>query len=177
MAENEFLNEVDAPPPLQYVRFKGLERLRSVFFMQRIKDEFVDEAEEKTAEDAEIEALTFEGNEYANDPYGVFACYEQEASLKKKSPYQRYRVVAVGDMKTYARTIVKAGIKPGQRIEVEKAKEIMRSAWSAEFEAAKLNRKRRPVGQHKYIAGVSKDVENPEELVDSFLGGRKGIQP
>lgn len=159
---NPQLEEIDAPNAPSVYRFRGLERVRPIFFMQLRKDD--DDVSEQT-EDSDIDSLTFD-METKQDKYAVFACYEQEAALKFKSPFSHYRVVAVGDGRTYAKFIADSGIKRGTMVEPSKMREILNGAFQAEFEVAKKNRKRRPKSNHYHLAGVSKDVENPQEIID-----------
>jgi hypothetical protein len=162
---NPNLDEVETPPELTHVKFKGLERIRPVFFYQRVAEDF-DEGQ------GPDEDLLFEGAAGGKSDE-IFACYEQEAAaLHEGTNKGKFRQIGVGDGKAWFNVIKTSGIKRGERITIERQKEIMKQAFDAELEAAR-GHKRRPIGIHRHVAGVSADVQNPEELIQSFTGGRR----
>lgn len=89
----------------------------------------------------------------------VFACYEHEAALFGKF----HKLLGVSDGKTYRDYVRNSGVKRGEMISIEKAREILKGAFEAEFQAAK-GKFERPV-----LDNVHFDSSFPVEQRSTFI--------
>lgn len=77
---------------------------------------------------------------------------EQEAALMEKSTYKWIlRAIGCSDGRAYGLHIRNCGVKPGELISHEKAREILQGALNAEIEVAKKNGYRRPLDQNVHF--------------------------
>lgn len=135
---NENLSE--PPVEIEYVKFQNLEKPRKTFFYQR-KD-----ADGDVFEDAPI-----------------FACYEQEAGLYGKF----HKMIGVSDGTAYYNSLKTSGVKPGQVITVQKAREILKTAFDAELKAAR-GHKERPVYKNIIFDDSIMRHKNGRSIMESF---------
>ena len=90
---------------------------------------------------------------------------EQQAALMLKSSHKQFlRGIGCSDGSTYLKYIRNCGVKPGQRILLSQAQEILDKALAAELEVAKQNGFKRPEDQNVHF-----DRSYPLKMRDSFV--------
>jgi len=142
---NSALDEVPAPPPLETCVFDltKLTKAQRTFFYVRMNED---------------------GEEFGER----FACNEQEADLIRRNIHKGfYRLLGASDGTTFARFIRECGVKHGESISIERAQQILKDAFEAEFEVAK-GKKMRPQGQHVHLDSSILMHRNGKEIASSL---------
>jgi hypothetical protein len=142
---NTIISQAEEAPELEFVKFKGPERPQKTFFYQRIKHQnfsgYIDEPEDNQT--------------------NIIAVTENEAAGLKED---KWRQVGVGNGMAYVRTLQESGVKKGERVTVEKARQIMKDAFNAELEASR-GHFQRPILQTYHFMGASPGTQGAEELM------------
>lgn len=142
---NTELSQADPLPELEYVAFKGAESPKKHFFYERTHKQsysgYIDAPENQQAD--------------------IIAVTENEAASLSES---KWRQVGVSDGTAYAQAILHSGVKKGQRIPIQQAREIMKKAFDAELEAARGHFER-PVLQTYHFMGASQGTQRYEDLI------------
>lgn len=140
---NKELSQAESAPELEYVTFKGAESPKVTFFYERLDKQnqigYIDSPENQAE---------------------VIAVGEQEAATMNPT---KWRQVGVSDGSAYANTILKCGVTKGTRIPIERAREILKTAFDAELEAAR-GHFRRPIKRTYHFMGASQGTQGAEEL-------------
>lgn len=140
---NQILSQAEEAPQLEYVKFKGAEQPRKTFFYERVSGR------------AEPGFISM-----PDDAKEIVAVTENEAAGMKPSTWTQ---IGVSDGKKYVETIMNCGVKRGQSVPVEKAREIMKAAFEAELAVARGHFER-PVLQTYHFMGASQGTQGYEEL-------------
>lgn len=142
---NPNLEEVEAPPPTEFVKLNRIEKPRPMFFYQKLCD-----YEEYDDQGQVIE-------------YPIFACSEVEAAGLKSTKRYRFKQIGYSDGRAYWQYL-RTHIQKGKIYPIEEAKQIMRDAEAEELKVARGHLKRPSRGGMEVVS-ISSDVAHPEDFI------------